>query len=413
MEQTIGAAFLALLVGVTALRLWLARRQIRHVRAHRDALPPAFVGTIPPAAHRRAADYTVARTRLAAFETVVQAALVAALTVGGALALLWAAWSRLFAPGGLAHDLAFATSAFALVAAAELPFSAWRVFAIEERFGFNRTSVRLFFADLAKGAALAALLALPLLALALALARSGEPLWWLWAWTAWAAFNVALAFAYPVLIAPLFNRFSPLADAALAERIAALLARCGLRSERVLVMDGSRRSSHGNAFFAGLGRSRRVVLFDTLLVHLSADEVEAVLAHELGHDRLGHVRRRLALALAASLALAWALDQAVRSPAFAAGLGVPQGGEAAGFVLFLLAAPYALAVLAPLASAVSRRHEYEADAFAAAHADKRALARALVKLYRDNAATLTPDPLHSAVYDSHPPALARLARLAA
>jgi STE24 endopeptidase len=403
--------FLGALASATALRLWLAARQIRHVRAHRDAVPEPFAEAIPLDAHRRAADYSVAKTRLGAAEAIAGAAVLLVLTLGGLLEALARAWAEWLEPGGLAHGLALIVSLVALLSALDLPFAVWRVFVIEQRFGFNRMTPRLFAADLARQAAVGAALGVPLVALVLWLMQAAGERWWLWAWLAWAAFNVLLLAAWPTLIAPLFNRFSPLADPALAARLEALLERCGFRAGGLYVMDGSRRSSHGNAYFTGFGAAKRVVLFDTLLARLAPAEVEAVLAHELGHYRRRHVLRRVALLLAASFVMFWLLGRVMNEEWFYGGLGVQTRTHATALALFFLVAPVFTFFLQPLASLVSRRHEFEADAYAAAHASAQDLVRALVTLYRDNAATLTPDPLHSLFYDSHPPAAARIARL--
>jgi len=403
--------FLAALGAAGGTRLWLAARQARHVRAHRDAVPPSFAGAIPLAAHQKAADYTIARTRLGAAELVLGAALLLALTLGGALQWLSDAWARLLPPFGIAHGVALIASVVALMSLAELPLALVRTFVVEARFGFNRMTARLFFADLAKQALLGALLGLPLAALVLWLmARMGAH-WWLWVWAAWTAFNLLLLLAYPAFIAPLFNKFSPLADAALAGRIEALLARCGFRASGLYVMDGSKRTAHGNAYFTGFGAAKRIVFFDTLLARLAPGEIEAVLAHELGHFRRHHVWKRMLVLFAASFALLWLLGRLIDEPWFYAGLGVSTMSTATALLLFVLVAPAFTFFLQPLASLHSRRHEFEADAYAAAHASAAELEQALVKLYQDNAATLTPDPIHSAFYDSHPPAALRIARL--
>ncbi|MCX7962011.1 MAG: M48 family metallopeptidase [Burkholderiales bacterium] len=411
MTNAFAGLFVGALAAAVALRLWLAVRQVRHVRAHRGAVPPPFRDAVPLEAHAKAADYAVARTRLGAAQALADAAALVVLTFGGLLEALARAWAVWLAPEGLAHGLALIGSVAALLALLDLPFALWRVFAIEARFGFNRMTPRLFVVDLAKQTAVALVLGAPLVALVLWLMQAAGERWWLWAWLAWTAFNVLVLVAWPTLIAPLFNRFTPLADPALAGRIAALLARCGFRADGVYVMDGSRRSAHGNAYFTGVGAAKRVVLFDTLLARLAPAEVEAVLAHELGHYRHRHVPKRLALAAGVSFALLWLLAQAAAHEGFYAALGVQTRTPATALVLFFLVVPVFAFFLQPLLGLLSRRDEYEADAYAAAQSSARDLAQALVKLYRDNAATLTPDPLHSAFYDTHPPAAARIARL--
>jgi STE24 endopeptidase len=405
--------FVAALGASVATRVWLAARQMRHVRAHRETVPPSFVEAIPLAAHQKAADYTIAKARIGLADLLVGAAMLLVLTLGGLIEQLSLAWGGLLDAGGIWHGVALVVSVVVLLAAVELPFAAWRTFVIEARFGFNRMTPALFLADLARNAALSGALGVPLLVLVLWLMANGGQAWWAWVWLAWAAFNVAILLIYPTFIAPLFNKFSPLEDPALADRIRALLARCGFRASGLLVMDGSRRSSHGNAYFTGFGAAKRIVLFDTLLARLAPAEVEAVLAHELGHFKRHHVWKRVVVMFAASFALLWVLGQAVAEPWFHAGLGVATVSDAAALLLFVLVAPAFFFFLQPLTSLYSRRHEFEADAYAAAHSSAAELVKALVKLYQDNAATLTPDPLHSAFYDSHPPAATRIARLAA
>ena len=405
--------FLAALAAATLTRLWLAQRQVAYVRAHRDAVPPTFAGAIPLGAHQKAADYTVAKAHLGVLDVLLGAAALAALTLGGLLRWMSAQWALLFEPGGLAHGMALVAGAVVLLSGLELPLALYRTFVIEARFGFNRMSVGLFLADLAKHALLGALLGLPLLALVLWLMGRMSELWWLYVWLAWIGFNLMVLLLYPTFIAPLFNRFTRLDDPALAARIERLLARCGFTSKGLFVMDGSRRSAHGNAYFTGFGAAKRIVFFDTLLARLAPAEVEAVLAHELGHYRRHHVWKRIALLFTLSLGLLWLLGQLLYEPWFYAGLNAGAPGDALGLLLFVLVMPAFTFFLQPLTSLVSRRHEFEADSYAAAHASAAELVRALVKLYQDNAATLTPDPLHSAFYDSHPPAARRIARLQA
>jgi STE24 endopeptidase len=406
--------FAAALTLSIAVRFWLATRQVRHVSRHRDAVPADFAGRITLQAHRRAADYTVARVRLGMVETVIGAMLLLGFTLFGGLQWLLDVLAQWLPQRPFARQIAFVAAVALIGALVDLPVAWYRQFRLEQRFGFNRMTPRLFTSDALKGAAVASALGLPLLALVLWLMRSAGGLWWLWAWGAWVAFNLAILVLYPTVIAPMFNRFEPLADGAVRQRVEALLARCGFASRGLFVMDGSRRSAHGNAYFTGLGRSKRIVFFDTLLARLEPDEVEAVLAHELGHFSRRHVLKRIALMFAASLAGLWLLGWLSRQAWFYQGLGVTPGAgefDAAALVLFFLALPVFTFVLQPLASWASRRHEFEADAFAAAHARAQDLVSALVKLYEDNASTLTPDPVHSAFYDSHPPASLRIGRL--
>ena len=405
------AVFLAALLLATALRLWLAWRHMRHVAAHRGVVPAAFADSIALEAHQKAADYTVAKTRLAMVDILIGAVLLLALTLGGGLQALATFWGGIFAPGGYAYGIALVASVAAIGGLIELPVSLYRTFVIESRFGFNRMTLALFFADFAKQTLVGAALGLPLLFVVLWLMARMGGLWWLYVWVAWAAFNLLLLALYPTLIAPIFNKFSPLDDASLRERIDALLARTGFRAKGLFVMDGSRRSSHGNAYFTGFGAAKRIVFFDTLLVRLAPPEIEAVLAHELGHFRRRHVWKRVAWLFAGSLVFLAILGWLIDKPWFFSALGVDSPGTAMALVLFFLVAPVFTFLLQPLASRYSRRHEYEADAYAAEYASAADLVRALVKLYKDNAATLTPDPLHSAFYDSHPPAGMRIARL--
>ena len=403
--------FLAALVAAIGTRLWLAARQSRHVRAHRDAVPESFSGTIPLAAHQKAADYTVVKTQVAMLDVLVSAALTLALTFGGVLQWLSDAWSGAFETGGIAHGAALIVSVVLLLSLLELPLTVYRTFVVEARFGFNRMTPKLFLIDLAKQALISAALGVPLLMLVLWLMAKMGGLWWAWVWLAWTSFNLLVLLIYPTFIAPLFNKFSPLADRALAQRIESLLTRCGFRSSGLYVMDGSKRSSHGNAYFTGFGAAKRIVFFDTLLSRLAPGEIEAVLAHELGHFKRHHVWKRIAVLFAASFALLWLLGQLIDQSWFYTGLNMTTQSTATALLLFVLVTPVFTFFLQPLTSLHSRKHEFEADAYAASHASAADLVQALVKLYQDNASTLTPDPLHSAFYDSHPPAATRIARL--
>ncbi len=407
------AAFLAALLLATATRIWLALRHVHHVGAHRDRVPPEFAESVPLAAHQKAADYTAARTRLGVLDALVSAAVLLAFTLGGGLQWLFDAWAKVVEPGGNAHGVALILSVVAITGLLDLPFSIYRTFVIEARFGFNRMTPLLFLADLAKSTAIGLALGVPLLLAVLWLMARMGGLWWLYVWLTWVGFNLLMLVAYPTLIAPLFNKFTPLADETLKERIERLLAKCGFRSKGLFVMDGSKRSSHGNAYFTGFGAAKRIVFFDTLLSRLAPAEVEAVLAHELGHFKRHHVWKRVAWLFLASLGFLAVLGWLIGEPWFYRGLGVERESTALALVLFFMVVPVFTFLLAPIGSLYSRRHEYEADAYAASHASAADLVRALVKLYQDNAATLTPDPVHSAFYDSHPPAALRIARLQA
>jgi STE24 endopeptidase len=411
MSNAFAWLFLAALAAATLARLWLAARQMRHVRAHRDAVPATFAEAIPLAAHQKAADYTVAKARLGMIDVLLGATVLLALTFGGVIQRLSDLWAGVLAAGSIAHGTALILSVIFLQSLIELPLAVYRTFVVEQRFGFNRMTARLFVTDLAKHALLGLALGVPLLLAVLWLMERMGPWWWLYVWIVWTAFSLVLMMLYPAYILPLFNKFTPLAEGELAERVARLLARTGFRSRGLYVMDGSKRSSHGNAFFAGLGAGKRIVLFDTLVSRLAPPEVEAVLAHELGHYKLHHIAKALVLSAAVSFAGLWLLGQLIDRPWFYEGLGVATPGTAAALLLFMLVVPEFMFFLHPLTSRYSRKREFEADAYAMQHARAADLVEALVKLYKDNAATLTPDPLHSAFYDSHPPAATRIARL--
>ena len=402
--------FVVALTLALVLRLWLSLRQTRHVLGHRDAVPAPFAADIGLDAHRKAADYTVAKGRLGRVSLLLDFAVVLIWTLGGGLTALDGLWrGATFGPLTIG---VLVIGSFAIInALIGLPLSLYSTFGIEADFGFNRTTWRTWVLDLVKSTLLAVVLGMPLLYAALALMKRAGGLWWLYVWALWFGFSLFLTWAYPKFIAPLFNKFSPLADESLKDRIEGLLTRCGFRSEGVFVMDGSARSAHGNAYFTGFGANKRIVFFDTLMATLQPEEIEAVLAHELGHFKLKHVIQRLLLIAVLGLAGLGLLGWLVAQDWFYTGLGVAAPSGYMALLLFTLLLPPFLLVLEPLSSAWSRKHEFEADAYARAQADGAALVRALVKLYRDNASTLTPDPLHSAFYDSHPPALSRIARL--
>jgi len=412
-DSTFSLIFLVFLAATTAFKLWLSTRHARYVLRHRAQVPDDFAAQISLDAHHKAADYTVARSVLSRADMVIGAAWILILTLGGALQWLHQAWGAVFAAGGIAHGVAFLATLGILGWLVDLPLTLYRTFIVEARFGFNKMTPALFIGDALKTAVLSALIGLPVIAAVLWLMQAMGTHWWIWVWLFWMGFNLLVLLLYPTFIAPLFNKFSPLEDARLRTRIEALLERCGFRSSGLFVMDGSRRSAHGNAYFTGFGKSKRIVFFDTLLDKLDPPEVEAVLAHELGHFRCRHVIKRLALMSVVTLVMLWILDQLMQAPWFFGGLGVSATGTAMALALFAVALPVFTYALSPLMSAWSRKHEFEADAYAVARTDKEDLVSALVKLYRDNAATLTPDPLYSNFYDSHPPAAIRIARLRA
>jgi len=416
--SVITLAFAAALLLSLAAKFWLATRQMRHVAAHSHEVPAAFAGAVTLQSHRRAAEYTLAKGRFGLLATAFGTLVLLGWTLLGGLdalnhALRGAVQPRL---GDMAYQLTL-LAAFTLIGALlELPLELYSTFRIEQRFGFNRITPRLFAIDLLKNTVVGALVGLPLAALVLWLMGVAGGLWWLWAWGAWMAFNLALLVLYPTVIAPWFNKFEPLADADLAARVQSLMKRCGFAAKGLFVMDGSRRSAHANAYFTGLGAAKRVVFFDMLLQRLTPSEVEAVLAHELGHFKHRHVHKRIAgifgISLLALALLGWLSTQA----GFYTGLGVlPNLGapnDALALLLFMLALPSFGFFVSPLLAQLSRRHEFEADAFACAQASGGDLAKALVKLHEDNAATLTPDPVYVRFYYSHPPASERLAALA-
>ena len=403
--------FLTLMIGV---RYWLASRQIRYVTSHAGQVPAQFEDRVSLDAHRKAAHYTVAKTRLGIVETAVGAAALVSLTFLGGLQWI-SDMLRLLIANDLVYQVSVVAAVVLVLGVIDLPFSWIRQFRIEQRFGFNRMTLRLWILDLVKSLAVAAALGLPLLGATIWLMQKAGDAWWIYVWLLWVAFNALVLLLYPTLIAPIFNKFEPLKDSALAERIGALLSRTGFASKGVFVMDGSRRSAHGNAYFTGLGRAKRIVFFDTLIERLLPPEIEAVLAHELGHFKLKHIAKRLVFSFLASLAVLALLGWLITQPWFFTGLGVEPSASGANqgvaLVLFMLVLPVFTFVFAPLASIMSRKHEFEADRFAARNASAGDLVNALVKLYQDNASTLTPDPVHSAFYDSHPPASIRIERL--
>jgi STE24 endopeptidase len=407
--------FVALLVAGTLVRIWLASRQMRHVAMHRGAVPAPFDTQVPLEAHQRAADYTIVKTRLSLPETAFGTAVVVCWTLLGGLDALnraLAAWLG----GGMPQQLALLACFGAIGALLDLPFALYRTFGVEARFGFNKTSARLWLADACKSLVVAVAIGLPIAWLILWLMGTAGTGWWLWAWGAWVGFNLLLMVVYPTLIAPLFNRFEALSDETLRARVSGLMARCGFRAQGFYVMDGSRRSAHANAYFTGFGAAKRVVFYDTLLARLSPDEVDAVLAHELGHFRHRHIQKRMlamfALSLGAFALLGWLSGQSW----FYLGLGVRPNlaapNDALALILFMLVLPVAGFFLSPLLARGSRRDEFQADAFAVAQTSRTDLASALRKLYEDNASTLTPDPAFVRFYYSHPPASERLARIA-
>jgi STE24 endopeptidase len=410
--------FVGTLLLTTFAKLWLARRHLAHIATHRSDVPQAFREKIDLAAHQKAADYTSAKTRFAMLGTLFDAALLLAFTVCGGIQWIADFWLHAFA-NPIAQGMSIIVSVLILSSLLEMPFDLYRTFVIEARFGFNKMTPMLYLVDALKSMLLGAVIGLPLLFGVLWLMGRMGGNWWLYVWGVWVTFNLLLLFLYPSFIAPLFNKFLPMEDEALKARIEALLLKCGFTASGLFVMDGSKRSSHGNAYFTGFGKTKRIVFFDTLLARLSPSEVEAVLAHELGHFKRRHVVKRIALTFVMSLVFLWLLAQLMQANWFYAGLGItlytPNSGQTAStalaLLLFFLVLPVFSFLLHPLMAAYSRKHEFEADAYAAQQTDARDLSSALVKMYQDNAATLTPDPLYSTFYDSHPPALVRINKL--
>jgi STE24 endopeptidase len=408
--------FVVLLLVDIGVRLWLSTRQIRHVARNRDRVPPEFADRIGLPSHQRAADYTVARVRLGMLERVFDAAVLVGLTLLGGLQMIDVLAARA-TDSDFLRQLLLLTMVAVLLGALELPFTLWRQFRLEARFGFNRMTPALFFSDAVKGILLTAAIGLPLASAVLWLMAQAGSLWWIWAWGLWVGFSLLTLLLFPMVIAPLFNKFTPLADADLSGRIQRLVQRCGFAINGLFVMDGSRRSGHGNAYFTGFGKSRRIVFFDTLLARLNGDEIEAVLAHELGHFARRHILKRIVVSFAVALAFFAVLGWLARQPWFYMQLGVlPRmdgRNDAMALLLFFLVVPVFTFLFTPIASWYSRRDEFQADDYAARQSSAGQLVSALVKLYDDNAATLTPDPVHSAFYDSHPPAAVRIRHLAA
>ncbi|MBY0577246.1 MAG: M48 family metallopeptidase [Gallionellaceae bacterium] len=402
--------FIAALLLTTLARLWLASRHLAYIAAHRDAVPEVFRERIALDDHQKAADYTSAKTRFGMLGILFDAALLLMFTILGGIQFIAGLCNSWF-DTPLAQGMSVIVSVLLISSLLEMPFNLYRTFVIEERFGFNKMTLALYFKDAFKGLLLGAIFGLPLLAGVLWLMERMGEYWWLYVWGVWMAFNLLILFIYPAYIAPLFNKFTPMQDEAMKARIEALLQKCGFATSGLFVMDGSKRSAHGNAYFTGFGKTKRIVFFDTLLERLSIDEVEAVLAHELGHFKHRHVMKRIMLTFAMSLGFLWLLGLLMQTTWFYQGLGVTTPSTALALLLFFMILPIFTFLLHPLLSAYSRKYEFEADAYASRQTASADLVNALVKLYQDNAATLTPDPLYSKCYDSHPPAMARIARL--
>ena len=408
-------SFFAAALGLGLLiRFWLSSRQIRHVAQHREAVPAAFAHTISLAAHQKAADYTLAKARLGLLEMALGVAVLLGWTLLGGLSTLNQALALVMGQG-MMQQLALLLAFVVISGAIDLPLSWYQTFVLEQRFGFNKMTLGLWLADLLKSSLIGALIGLPIAALILWMMAATGSLWWLWAWLFWMGFNLLLLVIYPTLIAPLFNKFAPLEDETLKARVTALMQRCGFSAKGLFVMDGSKRSAHANAYFTGFGAAKRVVFYDTLLAKLSAPEVDAVLAHELGHFKHKHIIKRIVSMFALSLAGFALLGYLAGQVWFYTGLGVlpnlASGNDALALLLFMLVMPVFSFFIAPLFAQLSRKHEFEADAYAVRQTSAQDLSTALLKLYEDNASTLTPDPLYVRFYYSHPGASERLARM--
>lgn len=407
--------FALALVAGSLLRFWLVSRQIRHVARHRGELPADFANTVSLSAHQKAADYTIAKTRLGLLELALGAGVLLGWTLLGGISTLNSFLLSALGGGGMVQQLAVLASFAVISALLDLPLGLYQTFSVEQAYGFNKTTPKLWLLDFVKSSLLGALIGLPIAALILWLMGAAGAQWWIWAWGTWVGFNLLLLWALPTFIAPLFNKFTALEDGTIKTQVTALMARCGFAAKGLFVMDGSKRSAHGNAYFTGFGSAKRVVFYDTLLAKLSPDEIAAVLAHELGHFKHRHLSRRMLLLFATSLLAFAMLGWLANQSWFYAGLGVaPNLGapnDALALLLFMISAPLLSFFIAPVFSAMSRRDEFQADAYAVAHTSGQDLATALLKLYEDNAATLTPDPVYVRFYYSHPPASERLARL--
>jgi STE24 endopeptidase len=412
--QSFSLLFAAFLLATLAVKLWLSSRHIRHIAQHRDAVPAQFAHKIPLAAHQKAADYTIAKTRLKIVLLVVNAVVLLGFTLLGGLQWLSMALFDV-AGAGMVYQLGLIAAVTLIGSVVDLPFDYYKQFRLEEQFGFNKMTPGLFFSDMLKHTLVGAVIGLPLIWVTLALMEKAGALWWLYAWLIWCGFQIFMLGFYQNLIAPLFNKFTPLQDESLRSRIEGLMQRVGFASKGLFVMDGSRRSAHGNAYFSGFGAAKRIVFFDTLLSRLAPNEIEAVLAHELGHFKLNHVIQRIVVMFVISLGLLAVLGYLKNQVWFYQGLGVEPmmaaSNDAMALILFMFALPVFTFLFSPVLSITSRKNEFEADAFAAKHSNSQDLISALVKLYEDNASTLTPDPLHSAFYDSHPPASIRVEKL--
>jgi len=403
--------FLTFFVISIAVKLWLAQRHLSHIQKHRAEVPQAFSEKISLEDHQKAADYTSTKVRFGRWPLLYDAGILMVWVFGGGLELLDQT-ARGYGLDPIYTGILVIFSMMIISSFLDLPFSIYSTFIIEEKFGFNRTTVKTFITDMFKGALLAAILGLPLIWVVLWLMEQAGELWWIYTWAVWTGFSLFIAWAYPTWIAPIFNKFSPLEEGDTLKRIKSLLNRCGFNSDGIFVIDGSKRSSHGNAYFSGFGKNKRIVFYDTLLESLSDDELEAVLAHELGHFKRKHIIKGMAITIVTTLVALAILAWLMKAEWFYTALGVSTPSTYMALLLFTIVMPVFTFLLSPLMSMFSRKNEFEADEYAAQQSDAKHLIQALVNMYKENASTLTPDPLYSAFYDSHPPAPVRIAHLA-
>lgn len=403
--------FAAITINI-GIHLWLSRRHVQHILNHRAEVPTAFTNSIPLEAHQKAADYTVAGQHFGMFELFLGTIFLLLWTIGGGFELLDTFW-RGFEWSAITTGVAMLLSTFAIMGILDIPSSLYRTFVIEEKFGFNRTTLKIFLSDMFKQTLLLFVIGAPLIGLVLWLMENAGELWWLYVWMVWMGFSLLMMWAFPTFIAPLFNKFEPLENNELRTRIEALLERNGFSSQGIFVVDGSTRSSHGNAYFTGFGANKRIVFYDTLINDLETDEIEAVLAHELGHFKRKHIIKQVAFMSMISLTGLALLGWLIKQDWFFNGLGISQPSVYMALILFLMVSPIFSFFLGPIMAKLSRKFEFEADEYASQHADANKLISALVKLYKENANTLTPDPLYSAFHDSHPPAPVRISHLEA
>lgn len=406
--------FIFFLVLMICIKSWLASRQIQYVLLHKNQVPTEFAEKISLAAHRKAADYTIAKTKFDMVAFYINVIVLMGFTLLGGLQHLVSVLALFFEKTTILYQLSIVVSFMLISGIINLPFSYYKQFVIEEKFGFNKMTPGLFISDLIKNTIVGMLIGLPLLWIVLLVMESSGSLWWLYTWVIWSAFQLLMMVLYPTVIAPLFNKFSPLEDDDLKRHIESLMQRTGFMSKGLFVMDGSKRSAHGNAYFSGFGAGKRIVFFDTLLSRLTPNEVEAVLAHELGHFKLKHIVKRIVSLFVLSFVFLGLLGYLKQQVWFYTGLGMAPletNNDAVALILFMLTLPIFTFILSPISAFTSRKHEFEADAFAVKYTNAQDLTSALVKLYEDNASTLTPDPVHSAFYDSHPPATIRIEHL--